>query len=242
MHRFYIERIGGEDHVWLEGAEARHLSRVLRVTVGDEVAVFDGSGIECIGVVERVDRARAKIEILRREQVDRDPKVAVTLGVALVKSRAMALVIEKCCEMGLRELVPVEMRRSVPRVADKEATLLDRWRRYAIEASKQCGRTTITTIAAPRPLRAFLARADDYDVALACTTEGDAPRLREVLAAHAGAGSVCYLIGPEGGLEAEELRSAQDYGFVPVTLGKSTLRTETAATAALAGILYHYER
>jgi 16S rRNA (uracil1498-N3)-methyltransferase len=242
MHRFYVAKIGSEDRLWLEGAEARHLSRVLRICVGDEVGVFDGSGVECVGVVAEVGRARAQIEILRREKVSRDPAINVTLGCALVKSRAMALVVEKCCELGLQELVPVETRRSVPKVADRDAAHLERWRRYAIEASKQCGRTTITRIAAPRPLRAFLARADDYDVALVCSPDGKAPRLHEVLDGHEDAKSVGYLIGPEGGLEPDEMSDAAAYGFKPVRLGKSTLRTETAAMAALTAILYHYER
>ncbi|MFW6161141.1 MAG: RsmE family RNA methyltransferase [Planctomycetota bacterium] len=241
MHRFYVPTIGSENHVWLEGGEARHLSRVLRICAGDEVGVFDGTGIECVGVVERVERSRAKIEILRRERVDRDPRLAVTLGCAVVKSKAMALVVEKCCELGLRELVPVETRRSVPKVAAKEAAHLERWRRCAIEAVKQCGRTTLTRVAAPRPLPAFAAQADDFDLALLCSTDAEAPRLRRVLDSHPDAQSVLYLVGPEGGFERRERDLLRARGFVPVSLGKSTLRTETAATAALAAILYHYE-
>ena len=242
MHRFYVPELGSENHVWLDGAEVRHLSRVLRVCVGDEVGVFDGSGIECLGVVEQVDRSRAKIAILERERVDRDPKVAVTLGCAIVKSQAMALVIEKCAELGLRELVPVEAQRGVPKVSKKETAHLERWRRYAIEASKQCGRTTLTRIAAPRSLRAFLAGAGDFDLALVCSTDEQAPPMRQVLVKHHSVSSVGYLVGPEGGFEPEELSDAQDYGLIPVSLGKPTLRTETAAAAALAAILYHYER
>lgn len=242
MHRFYVPDMGSENHVWLTGAEARHLSRVLRVCVGDEVAVFDGSGVEGVGVVERVDRSRAKIEILKRRRVDRDPALAVTLGCAVVKSRAMALTIEKCCELGLRELVPVETRRSVRKVHKKEAVYLERWRRYAIEASKQCGRATVTRIAAPRPLKAFLASASDFDLALLCSADSDAPLLRRVLGAHGSIGSVAYLVGPEGGFERQELADAESAGFVPVSLGRPTLRTETAAAAALAALVYQYER
>ena len=241
MHRFYVPDLGTENHIWLEGDEACHLSRVLRVAVGDEVGVFDGSGVECFGVVERIERARARINVLRRERIDRDPALAVTLACAVAKPKAMHTAIEKCTELGLRELVPVETRRSVPKVAAKEAACVERWQRVAVEAAKQCGRTTVTLIAAPRPLSAFLAKPDKWGLKLVCSLGPEAALLREVLAAHPSPESVVYLVGPEGGFERGELREAEAAGFVPVTLGRTTLRTETAAAAALAAILYQYE-
>jgi 16S rRNA (uracil1498-N3)-methyltransferase len=241
MHRFYAPNLGTENHVWVEGDEARHLIRVLRLDVGDEVAVFDGSGIEALGVVERAERDRVKIAIRQRDAVDRDPVLAVTLACSVVKAKAMDLLIEKCAELGLRELVPVETRRSVPKVEHREASHVERWQRIAVEASKQCGRTTLTRIAPPRPLSALLARSGDWDVRLAFSLDEDALPLRTVLAEHPGPRSLIYLIGPEGGLERAELREAASAGFETVRLGKSILRTETAAAAALAAILYHYE-
>lgn len=241
MHRFYIPTLGTENHVWIEGEEARHLSRVLRVAIGEEVGVFDGSGIECTGLVERLERGRAKITIVRRERVDRDPALAVTLALAVSKPKAMEAAIEKCTELGLLELVPVETARSVPKLARKEAARVERWERIAIGAAKQCGRTTVTRIAAPRPLSTFLAKPDRTGLKLVCSLDPEAPVLRDVLVAHPRPESVVYLVGPEGGLELRELAEAEEAGFVPVTLGRSTLRVETAAAAALAAILYQYE-
>lgn len=241
MNRFYLPDIGSENHVLLEGSEARHLSRVLRVCVGDEVAIFDGRGLECVGVVERVDRSHAKIAILRRHEVDRDPKLAVTLGCAIVKSRAMALVVEKCTELGLKELIPLETRRSVPKVAKKEEAHLERWRRYVLEAAKQSGRTRLPRVGSPRPFSSFMPRAKDADLALIFVAEPDAAPLRDVLSAHPDVRSVVYLIGPEGGFEPHEVEEAESAGFVAVRLGKTILRSETAAATALGAILYHYE-
>lgn len=241
MHRFYLPDIGSENHVWLEGAEARHLSRVLRVCVGDEVALFDGRGLECLGIVERIDREQAKVAILRRQHVDRDPKLAVTLGCAIVKTRAMALVIDMCTELGLKELVPLDTRRSVPKVAKKEEAHLERWRRYVVEAAKQSGRTRLPRVASPRPFSSFMPRAKDFDLALIFVPDPDAAPLRQVLAAHPDARSVVYLTGPEGGFEPHECEDAEAAGFLPVRLGLTVLRTETAAATALAAILYHYE-
>jgi 16S rRNA (uracil1498-N3)-methyltransferase len=241
MHRFYVPGLGTENVVWIEGDEARHLLRVLRADVGDEVALFDGRGTECIGVVDRAERNRAKIAVLQREAVSRDPALSVTLACSVVKAKAMDLLVEKCAELGLRELIPVESRRSVPKVEEREANHVERWERIAVEASKQCGRTTLTRIAPPRPLSALLARAQAWDVRLIFSPDEDALPLKKVLLDHPSPRSVICLIGPEGGFERAERREASAAGFEAVRLGKSTLRTETAAAAALAAILYHYE-
>ncbi|MBM4041044.1 MAG: 16S rRNA (uracil(1498)-N(3))-methyltransferase [Planctomycetes bacterium] len=242
MHRFYLPALGTENHVWLDGEEAHHAVRVLRLAVGDEVALFDGSGAECLGTVERIERHRPKIVIHHREQADRDPGLAVTLACAVVKAKAMEALVESCAELGLRELVPVETVRSVPKLERKEEAHVARWQRIAIEASKQCRRTTVTRVAAPRPLAALLDKARQWDLRLVFSPHDDAFPLARVLRAHVGPRSAVYLIGPEGGFEETELRDAVGAGFEPVRLGKSTLRTETAAAAALAAILFHYEQ
>jgi len=241
MHRFFVPGLGTKNHVWLEGPEAHHALKVMRVGVGDEVALFDGSGVECVGMVERADRRGAKIAIVRRERPDRDPSLAVTVACAIVKARAMERLVEACSELGARQIIPLETRRCVPRVSDKEAHRLARWERIAVEASKQCGRAMVTRIAPPRPLSALLAKADRWDLKLVFSPHEGGMPLREVLKAHPVPRSVIYLIGPEGGLERGEVRAAQAAGFETVRLGKSTLRSETAAAAALAAILYHYE-
>jgi len=242
MHRFYVPEMGTDNHVWLDGEEAHHALCVLRLAVGDEVALFDGSGVECLGVVERVERHQAKLAITHRERVDRDPALATTLACAIVKAKAMDGLVEACAELGLRELVPIETGRCVPKVERREGVHVARWQRIAIEASKQCGRTTLTRIAAPRPLPALLERAAQWDLRLVFSPHSDALPLARVLRAYAKPRSAIFLIGPEGGFEDGELRDASSAGFEAVCLGKSTLRTETAAASALVAILFHYEQ
>ena len=241
MNRFYIPDLGTANYAWIEGPEAHHALRVRRVSVGEEVGLFDGTGVECLGVVERVERRRVKIAVASRQTTDRDPRLAVAMACAIVKAKAMDRLVDACAELGARELVPVETRRCVPKVASKEASHVERWERIAIEASKQCGRTTVTKIAPPRPLQALLARADAWEVRLLFSPHEDVSPLRRVLAAHSEPRSVVCLIGPEGGFELGEVRAAEAAGFEAVRLGRSTLRTETAATAALGAVLYHYE-
>jgi 16S rRNA (uracil1498-N3)-methyltransferase len=242
VHRFYVPGLGSENHVWLEGDEAQHLAKVLRVAQGDTVALFDGSGVECIGTVERLERRRVMIAIQSRSQVDLDPALDLTVACSIVKSKAMDLLIGKCSELGAREIVPLETARSVPKVAHKEAAHVDRWQRIAIESSKQCGRTTVTRIAAPRPFRRFLDQSERWNLRLLFSLDEDASPLHEALAEHPSPSRVVCAVGPEGGFELAEARDACAAGFVPVRMGKSTLRSETAAAAAAACVLYHYER
>jgi len=242
VHRFYLPDMGSENHVWIEGDEARHMSRVLRISTGDTVALFDGSGVECVGTVERLERHRAMVAIESRSQVDRDPALDVTVASSIVKTKAMDLLVGKCCELGVREIVPLETARSVPKVANKEVAHVDRWQRNAVESSKQCGRATVTHIAAPRPMRKFLEQSSRWDVRLIFSLDEGAEPLHTVLDAHPTPSRVVCMIGPEGGFERAETRDACGAGFSAVRMGKSTLRAETAAMAAVANVLYHYER
>jgi len=241
MHRFYLPDMGTANVVWLDHENARHALRVLRLRQGDTVALFDGSGVECTGVLDRVERGRARVAVTGREWVNRDPSLAVTLACSVVKAKAMDELVDKCAELGLRELVPVETRRSVPKLERKERAHLARWQRIAIEASKQCGRTTVTRIAPPRPLAAFLEKAGRWDLRLIFSPDDAALPLRSALYDHPHPRSVVYLVGPEGGFERAELRAAAGAGFEAVRMGRSVLRSETAAAAALAAILFHYE-
>jgi 16S rRNA (uracil1498-N3)-methyltransferase len=154
----------------------------------------------------------------------------------------MDQVIDHCAELGVREIVPVETERTVRHVAKREAKHLRRWRRLAAEASKQCGRTTVTNIAPPRPLDELLVKAGRWDLQLAFTVHPASLPLRTILAEHPEPQSVLYLIGPEGGFEDQEVKRIARADFQLVRLGPSTLRTQVAATAALAAILHHYER
>ncbi len=242
VYRFYLPGMGTDNHLWLEGNEAHHALRVLRVRPGDEVAVFDGSGLECRGIIERVERDRAKIAVAHRLRVDRDPALPVTLACAIVKAKAMDELVEACCELGLRELVPLETRRTVPKVERKEAAHVARWERIAVVASKQSGRTTLTRIAAPRPLPALLEKARQWDLRLVFSPDDEALLLRDALREHERPRSAIILIGPEGGFDPAELRAASVAGFVRVRLGTTVLRTQTAAAAALAAVLAHYDQ
>lgn len=215
-----------------------YLTRVLRLGAGAPLVLFNGEGGEW--GARLVDPSPPGVVVLERFQpVDREPPVAVTVVHGLAKSNAMELAVQKWAELGGTTYIPLVTRRSVPRPQRGEGEKkLERLRRIAVEAAEQCGRTRVPRLLAPvgwGELEGVLPEGPR----LICweRTEG-IPPLRQVLATLGNPTRLTLLIGPEGGLEADEVWEAQDrLGFQPVALGPRILRTETALLAALTAVL-----
>lgn len=233
LERFFIERPPEGGFARLSREEAHHLRHVRRVKAGDEVVLFDGSGIDYLGRVDTLGRAGATVEIVRQERVSREPAVAVTLAVAVVKQQGMHQLVDTCTQLGVTRLMPMRTARTVVKPG---ANSVERWRRIAIEACKQCGRSVVPEIEDVRDMAGILADgAERHDLAVVAAMRPGGRRLARLLGA--GCRSVLCLIGPEGGFTGEEEQNAVDAGCVPVSLGPTVLRTETAAAAALALIV-----
>lgn len=229
--RYFIETPVSESWVTLSGAEAHHLSHVMRASPGDRITLFDGSGAEFTAEVERIERREAQLTIVERVEVDRELPLRITLAVALPKGDRQKWLVEKAVELGVAELVPLLTERSI---ADPKPQALARLERAVIEASKQCGRNRLMQIEQPRGWSDFVAETAD----VAC----------RLLAHPGGCGELraCDLsselrravlaVGPEGGFSDAEITSAVESGWRKIGLGRRILRIETAALL-LAGIV-----
>jgi 16S rRNA (uracil1498-N3)-methyltransferase len=238
--RYYVSQPIQGDRVTLVESEAHHLARVMRAQPGTEVVLFDGTGGEFTARVEQVTRHEVVLSVGARIEIDREPALRVTLGVALPKGDRQRWLIEKAVELGVARLVPIETKRGV---AQPAANTLDRLERAVIESAKQCGRNRLMEIAAPRTWQEFVR-----------TAPANAPRLVAHPASAVGAtmvaptalhkicqpqlmpsGSEIWLaVGPEGGLTDEEIQEALTRGWQAVDLGSRILRVETAALALAA--------
>lgn len=206
---------------------------MLRLRPGDALALFDGEGGEFDATILRIQTPTVIARVGSHRDVDRESPLQVTLVQGLVGSDRMDWVVQKAVELGVSEIVPVTMARSVirldaPRAAKREA----HWRSIAISACEQCGRTRIPRVHA-------LCRFEDWIAAPASSG------LRVFLAPAAATslsairppeGPIALLVGPEGGLTQEEADAALDAGFRAVRLGPRILRTETAPLAALSAM------
>ncbi len=232
--RYFVDRPITGDQARLSGAEAHHLTHVMRAVAGDEVVLFDGSGAEFTARIERVGRSEIELAMVSRSVIDREARVAVTLGVALPKGDRQRWLVEKAAELGVARLVPLVTERSNQR---ESAAGLEKLRRAVIEASKQCGRNRLLEIAAPEPLEDFLGAAARADCRLVAHPNGHPlSRVLDELAV-ADPQSVALAIGPEGGFSAAEIERAVAQGWQRVDLGQRILRVETAALALVAAVL-----
>ncbi len=202
---------------------ARH-ARVARVEPGEPIELLDLAGGVAVGTLLRWEggTCRVRVELVERERGE--PPAPVVLGVGVLQTAAFDWLVEKATELGATEIVPLLTARVQGRRHDAR---IDRWRRIAEAAVAQCGRSRPPAIAEPRPLDAFLVRS----AGVRLLAEEDAPSTETAAASAAG---LTLLVGPEGGLTADEIAAAHRAAFTGLPLGPRTLRAETAALALLA--------
>lgn len=232
MPRVYVpaESLGGPV-LALTGESHRYLTRVLRVTVGARVDLFDGQGIEIAATIVRVGPKEVTLELGDRRTITRPPTPPVTLLQGLPRAERMDMVVQKATELGAARVVPV---RAVRSAAGQQARS-ERWERIAREAARQCGRPDVPDVAPVLSLTDAIASLAPGTARFVPWEEApNAPALARSLPARPV--GVALLIGPEGGLTAAEVEIATGSGFQIVTLGPRILRTETAAIATLAVI------
>jgi 16S rRNA (uracil1498-N3)-methyltransferase len=231
LTRVYVDApLAAGTRVTLEGGAARHVTRVLRLRVGEALTLFNGCGGEYAASIEQSQGGRVAVAIGEQRAIERESPLALTLAQGVSRGERMDLVVQKATELGVSGLVPVLSERSVVRLTAQQAERrLNHWRAIAVAACEQSGRTRLPAIAAPVPLNDFLRSGTDGVTRLllspgAGATLADVPR---------PVTAVTVLIGPEGGLAPPEQEAAIAAGFKPVRLGPRVLRTETAAIAAL---------
>lgn len=233
LARFYVPHLDPNvREIALPADEATHLTRVLRLTAGDEVAVFDGRGREFRARVTDTARRKVLVELLEPVAAAPEARVPITLVQAVLKGDKMDAVIRDATMMGVAAIEPIITSRTIARGPRAEN---DRWTRVSVASAKQCRRAVVPTISAPRPFDEWL-RSSAHGLRLLLVEPAASPTEMcslHLLETHA-AGSLALIVGPEGGWSAEERARAEQAGCLSVTLGGLTLRADAVAVAALA--------
>lgn len=231
--RFYVaaglspSAVGGV--IPLPESVAHHAVRVDRLPSGAALTLFDGLGGEYRARLASVERRSAYAAIESFDPVERESPLRITLWQAIAANDAMDHAVRKAVELGVHAIVPLVTARSAPFPAgERGAKRVTHWGQVVIAACEQCGRNRIPPLAAPVPIGACAVDAD-ATVYVCAPHEGVALGSVEPRAA-----TCSVIVGPEGGLAAEEIALMQARGAVAVTLGPRVLRTETAGSAALA--------
>jgi 16S rRNA (uracil1498-N3)-methyltransferase len=233
--RLYVPSMSaGLTRVPLPDDEAHHATRVLRLTAGDSVRLFDGKGREWSGRIEMgAKRGDVAVIVAAEESPVREPSVRVTLAIGVLKGDQMDAVVRDATALGVVAIAPMETSHiSVPPRAWQSGAAVERWQRVAIASAKQCGRAIVPAIEPVATLAAVLARP--ADVMLMCAEPsviGEMPALAPPK--HA---SAIVLVGPEGGWATAEIEEARARGALLFSLGPRTLRAELAPIVALSSL------
>ena len=231
-----------EDKIIINGDDAFHIARSLRMAVGDALTVSDGEGVEYSCELVRIRDDECECRILSSAKSMAEMPVRVTLYMAYPKGDKLETVIQKAVEMGAVRIVPFESSRCIKRPkAEKAQKQNERLSRIAKEAAKQCGRACLPEVGECVGFSQMLKLASEADLAIMCY-EGERERsLKDVLDGATGVKTLSIVIGSEGGFSEDEAEKCREAGLVPVTLGKRILRCETAPAFVLAAISYRFE-
>ena len=245
MHHFFVtpQQISG-DKIRIEGGDVNHMKNVLRMKLHEKAEISDGESRTYLCEVEAYEEDVAVLHILEEMEADTEPASKLYLFQGLPKSDKMELIVQKAVELGVYQVIPVAMKRSVVRLDDKKAAKkADRWNSIAESAAKQAGRSRILEVTMPLSYNEALKMAEELDVTLLpYELAGGMEVTREVIRQIKSGQSVGIFIGPEGGFEPEEVDAAVSMGAKVITLGRRILRTETAGLATLAVLMFELEQ
>jgi 16S rRNA (uracil1498-N3)-methyltransferase len=218
-----------------------HIAHVLRLKKGAHICLNDGSDCEYTGIISRVAGESITVtleETLTAPATESGPRITLFQGIP--RGDKLELILQKCTELGVAGIVPFMASRSVARVpAGRLREKLERWQRIVREAARQSNRASVPDISFAADLAEALNLAED-PVKLLLWEEEQAGTLKKVLAELPPPERIAVIVGPEGGLTAEEVASAVKCGFVPVSLGKRIVRTETAGLAIVAILQFYW--
>jgi 16S rRNA (uracil1498-N3)-methyltransferase len=232
--RWIADEISG-NRAALTGAHAQHLSRVLRVRVGQTFDIATTEGVRS-GIVTAIHDSRVDFEL--GEAVVEQPAKALTLALAIFKFDRMEWAIEKCTELGVAKIIPVIAERSEPHLATAATKRVERWKRIAMQASEQSRRVSPPEIVEPVKVKELIQFPAANRVLLSESEQEI--MLRDAVPEHAE--DILLAVGPEGGWAAVEIEQFRAARWTSASLGNTILRAETAAIAAVAVILSELHR
>lgn len=240
MRRFFFDPASRNgERVSLSEEESRHISKVLRLNVGDMIELLDGRGGLYQAVIIAVGRqVEARIEGLVAREADGGKSIQVWQGI--LKGEKMDTVVQKCTELGVTGMVPFQSSRCQGKLNQQQARKKhERWQRIGMAACKQCLRLRAIQIEAPTSYAESLKyeSADNSILRLLFWEEEKTTHLYDIPDIDK-AGSLALMLGPEGGFTREEVEQARLSGWRTVSLGDRILRAETATLSAVSIVQY----
>jgi 16S rRNA (uracil1498-N3)-methyltransferase len=226
------------NEIELGESESHYLRDVLRLRKGERITLFGSPQFEYAAEIAAASK-QVTVRVIEKAERPARAEVRITLAQSLPKTDKMDLIVQKATELGAHRIAPFASSRSIPVLGpDKARQRRERWQKIALEASRQCRRPDVPEVAPVAAFREMLDGAADAQLKIIFWEEEQGTTIRKVMGGNAEADSIVIAIGPEGGFSPEEVEAARSCGFIPTTLGRLVLKTETASLAALAIIQY----
>ena len=217
----------------LDTDASNHLIRVLRTKIGATVVLFNGDGFDYSGRVQNIDAKKTSVLVESKIEVSNESNLSITLIQGLSRNDRMETTIQKSVELGVNKIIPLLSQRSNAKLPkEKQIKKLAHWRKVAISACEQSGRSQIPTITAIQSLHDLHAELDPDALKIILNPESG-NSLKDIAFKQQ---AIEILIGPEGGLNNEEVLQLEDKGFKNICFGPRVLRTETAGPAVISAL------
>ena len=218
-----VVELGTQTHI--------HATKVLRLKVGDQFALFNGDSFDYVVKVIEISKHKTSVEIIDKYEVNHESPLKITLAQGIAAGDKMDWIIQKTVELGIESIQPLFTERSIVKLdrvrADKK---LEHWRTVAISACEQTGRAIIPEILSPLPLSQWLSAQQKKNNLKLILTPSKAQNINQL---EKPSSSIDFMVGPEGGFSDKEMALALNSAFIPINFGQRILRTETASIVAL---------
>lgn len=247
MPKFFVENNQiKNDTIYIKDKDVIHIKKVLRKNIEDEITICnEDTKQDYLCKITNIEENEITCKILKELETNVESNIEVSIFQGLPKADKMELIIQKSVELGVHDITPIEMKRCVVKLQGKDKTKkIERWQKISEVAAKQCGRNYIPKINNIENLKEISEKIKDYDVVLVAYEEEKENTLKnelELLKKDNDNIKIAVVIGPEGGIDKEEIEVLKRNGAKIITLGKRILRTETVALNVLSIIMYELE-
>ncbi len=248
MPKFFIsqEQIDG-NNLKIKGKDVNHIRNVLRKKINDEITVCNiDNQKDYLCTINELEKEYINCTIVTELEKNVESNVKLTILQGLPKADKMELIIQKSVELGVTEIIPIEMKRCVVKLQEKDKIKkVQRWQKISEVASKQCGRNIIPKIGQVMSLKNICNLIDNYDIVLVAYENEKEKSIKQILKEiknnYSKEIKIAVLIGPEGGIAPEEVEALTESGAMTMSLGKRILRTETVALNVASIIMYELD-
>ena len=234
MQRYFVDN----KNLNLNQKDIHHIKNVMRMKIGDLIEIINEEKLYICKIIE-ITKEDIKLKIIEEKNDNNELKKHITIAFSITKEEKIDLILQKCTELGVKEFIPLELSRCNVKIdKNKELKKIERWQTICKEASEQSKRNLIPIVNKIHKLKDIINL--DYDLKIVCSVNQDAININNMLHNNPNCDKIIFVIGPEGGISLEEERLLIENGFIPTSLGKRILRTETTPIVISSILNYEY--